>query len=129
MSYRPDTPEILHQLNFKLPIGSKTALVGRTGSGKTSVMQALLRMVYVREGDIRLEGRSVFEMSVLDLRRLFGVVPQSPYLFEGTIRSNLDRTGRLSDSELQRSIKAVGLGFPLDHAVMELSLIHISEPT
>jgi ABC-type multidrug transport system fused ATPase/permease subunit len=119
MSYRPDTPAILNQLNFMLPSGSKTALVGRTGSGKTSVMQALLRMVYVREGDIRLEGHSIFDMNVLDLRRLFGVVPQSPYLFEGTIRSNLDRTGVLPEDALRRAMKAVGVRFPLEHAVTE----------
>ena len=93
MSYRVDTPVILNRLNLKIPLGSKTALIGRTGSGKTSLIQALLRMVYVHEGDIRIGGRSVFDVDVTELRRIFGVVPQSPYLFAGTIRSNLDRIG------------------------------------
>jgi ATP-binding cassette subfamily C (CFTR/MRP) protein 1 len=119
MSYRRDTPIILSSLNLNLPAGSKTALIGRTGSGKTSVIQALMRMVYVREGDIRIADSSIFEMDVRELRKLFGVVPQSPYLFAGTIRSNLDRVGTISTEVLENSMKSVGLGFPLDHAVTE----------
>jgi len=119
MSYRRDTPIILSSLNLTLPAGSKTALIGRTGSGKTSLMQALMRMVYVRDGDIRISNRSIFEMDVRELRKLFGVVPQSPYLFAGTIRSNLDRVGRISTEILEKSMMSVGLPFPLDQAVTE----------
>jgi ATP-binding cassette subfamily C (CFTR/MRP) protein 1 len=119
MSYRRDTPIILSNLNLNLPAGSKTALIGRTGSGKTSLMQALMRMVYVREGDIRIANRSIFEMDIRELRKLFGVVPQSPYLFAGTIRSNLDRIGTMSTEVLEESMKSVGLHFPLDQAVAE----------
>jgi ATP-binding cassette subfamily C (CFTR/MRP) protein 1 len=119
MSYRRDTPIILSSLSLTLPAGSKTALIGRTGSGKTSLMQALMRMVYVRDGDIRISNRSIFEMDVRELRKLFGVVPQSPYLFAGTIRSNLDRVGRISTEILEKSMMSVGLPFPLDQAVTE----------
>jgi ABC-type multidrug transport system fused ATPase/permease subunit len=119
MSYRRDTPVILWNLNLTLPAGSKTALIGRTGSGKTSLMQALMRMVYVREGDIRIGNRSIFEMDVRELRKFFGVVPQSPYLFAGTIRSNLDRIGTISDEVLEKSMKSVGLRFSLNQAVTE----------
>lgn len=119
MSYRPDTPVILDDFNLVLPSGSKTALVGRTGAGKTSVMQALLRMVYVRSGDIRIGGQSIFEMDIRDLRRRFGVVPQSPYLFAGTVRSNLDRIGSISEETLTQALSAVRLNLTLDHPVGE----------
>jgi ABC-type multidrug transport system fused ATPase/permease subunit len=119
MSYRRDTPVILYNLNLLLPQGSKTALIGRTGSGKTSLIQALMRMVYVREGDIRIGNRSIFEMDVRELRKLFGVVPQSPYLFAGNIRSNLDRVGTISTEILEKSINSVGLRFSLDQTVNE----------
>jgi ABC-type multidrug transport system fused ATPase/permease subunit len=119
MSYRVDTPTILNRLNLKLPEGSKTALIGRTGSGKTSLMQALMRMVYVHHGDIRIAGRSIFEMDVRELRKLFGVVPQSPYLFAGTIRSNLDRTGTIPTEILEHSMQSVGLPFSLQDTVHE----------
>ncbi len=119
MSYRPDSPVILTDFNLALAPGSKTALVGRTGAGKTSVMQALLRMVHVHAGDIRIDGQSIFEMDVRDLRRRFGVVPQSPYLFAGTIRSNLDRLGTIPEAALTRALAAVKLHFTLDHPVAE----------
>ena len=119
MSYRSDTPVILSDFNLALPSGSKTALVGRTGAGKTSVMQALLRMVYVRSGDIRIDGQSIFEMDVRELRRRFGVVPQSPYLFAGTIRSNLDRLGTIPEATLAQALAAVRIDLPLDHPVSE----------
>ncbi len=119
MSYRADTPVILHKLNFYIPPRSKTALVGRTGSGKTSVLQALMRMVYVQAGDIRISGHSIYKMDVQTLRRQFGVVPQSPYLFAGTVRSNLDRIGALSDSALQSALTAVGLKIQLDDVIQE----------
>jgi ABC-type multidrug transport system fused ATPase/permease subunit len=119
MSYRSDSPIILNNLNLTLPAGTKTALIGRTGSGKTSLMQALMRMVYVRGGDIRIANQSIFDMDVRELRKLFGVVPQSPYLFAGTIRSNLDRGGSISAEILEKSMLSVGLFFPLDEAVTE----------
>jgi ATP-binding cassette, subfamily C (CFTR/MRP), member 1 len=119
MSYRKDTPEILRDIYLQFPLGSKIAIVGRTGSGKTSVMQALLRMVYVRKGDIRIAGRSIFDIDLRELRKVFGVVPQSPYLFGGTIRSNLDRVGSLSPRVLEDSLRTVGLFYPLDHVVSE----------
>src|SRR6185295_11500342 len=100
-----------------LPAGSKTALVGRTGSGKTSLLQALMRMVYVRDGDIRIANHSIFDMDVRELRKLFGVVPQSPYLFAGTIRSNLDRIGGISIEVLEGSMRSVGLEFSLSDPV------------
>ena len=119
MSYRPDTPVILRDFNLTLSSGSKTALIGRTGAGKSSVMQALLRMVYVRSGDIRINGQSIFDMDVHDLRRRFGVVPQSPYLFAGTVRTNLDRLGTIPETTLTKAMAAVRLNLPLDHPIGE----------
>lgn len=119
MSYRSDTPIILDHFNLQIPLGSHLALIGRTGSGKTSVMQSLLRMVYVHRGDIQIGGKSIYPFDVYELRRLFGVVPQFPYLFAGTLRSNLDRTGVLVDSQLAAALNAVQLEYSLDHRVLE----------
>jgi ATP-binding cassette subfamily C (CFTR/MRP) protein 1 len=119
MSYRKDTPIILDDLSLKIESGSKAALVGRTGSGKTSLVQALLRMVHVRSGDIRLGDQSVFDLDLRMLRRQFGVVPQFPYLFSGSIRSNLDRVGELTDLKLAEALETVGLAYSLDHRLRE----------
>lgn len=119
MSYRPETPVVLNQLSLAFPVGSKTALVGRTGSGKTSLTQALLRMVHVRGGELRVGESSALDWELREYRRMFGVVPQAPYLFEGTLRSNLDRLGALPDDQLRSALKSVELGLELDHPVVE----------
>lgn len=114
VSYRADTPLILRDFSLDIPAGSKVGLIGRTGSGKSSVVQALFRLVHVHGGDIVLDGTSLYAMPLAQARRHFGVVPQSPYLFEGTLRANLDRTGELPDQVLLDGLSAVGLSMPLD---------------
>jgi ABC-type multidrug transport system fused ATPase/permease subunit len=119
MSYRPALPIILDNISLKLPFGAHIGIIGRTGSGKTSIVQSLLRMVYVHGGDILVGGVSIFSLPVDMSRSLFSVVPQDPYLFEGTIRSNLDRTGSVTTARLQNALEDVGLTASIDAAVAE----------
>jgi ABC-type multidrug transport system fused ATPase/permease subunit len=119
MSYRKDTPVIIREVTCSFAAGSKIGIVGRTGSGKTSLFQSLFRMVYVQEGEILFGGVPLLAVSLEDVRRLFGVVPQDPYLFSGTIRSNLDPDGVAEDSRLLSALAAVGITLPLDWAVGE----------
>jgi ABC-type multidrug transport system fused ATPase/permease subunit len=119
MSYRPDSPEILKDLSVCFQAGRRTGVVGRTGAGKSSLIQALYRMVHVRGGDIRIGGRSVFTSEPDTVRRRFGIVPQDPYLFEGTVRRNLDREGMVGQAALRQALEAVGLPLDLDTKVLE----------
>jgi ABC-type multidrug transport system fused ATPase/permease subunit len=119
MSYREDTPCILEDVSLTIPAGSKVGIVGRTGSGKTSLIQSLFRMVYVRKGDIEFDGVSLLRSDVRTVRELFGVVPQDPYLFAGTLRSNLDPDGILSDERLESALRTVGLDMSLSDSVAE----------
>ncbi len=119
MSYRATTPLIIKGLNLTITQASKIGLVGRTGAGKTSLVQALYRMVYVHGGDIQVHGRSLFDRSLEDARSLFAIVPQDPYLFEGTVRSNLDRYHQSSDEELTRVLGLVQLPFALSLHLLE----------
>jgi ABC-type multidrug transport system fused ATPase/permease subunit len=119
MSYRADSPLILQEVSLSIPAGCKVGVVGRTGSGKTSLIQSLFRMVYVRGGDILFDGVSLLQRDVRSVRDLFGVVPQDPYLFAGTLRSNLDPDGAISDERLVEAIEIVGLGMRLDDTVSE----------
>ena len=120
MSYRENTPLILDNLSLTLPAGKKIGVIGRTGAGKSSLMQALFRMVYHQKGDIRIGGESIFDISVASLRRHFGVVPQDPYLFMGTIRFNLaGDCQRATDVQMKVALDTVGLKVDLDARVAE----------
>jgi ABC-type multidrug transport system fused ATPase/permease subunit len=119
MSYRAHSAVILSNLSVTIKRGSKVGLVGRTGAGKSSLVQALFRMVYVQSGDIRVGSRSLLRMPIAQARGLFAVVPQDPYLFQGTIRANLDRLGEYSDDVLRGALIRVGMDRELDAPVSE----------
>ena len=109
MSYRQDSEVVLKSLSFKIKAGTKIGIIGRTGSGKSSLFQALFRMVYRVSGDIKLDGVSIHALELESVRASFGIVPQEPLLFSGTIRSNLDRTLSKTDEEIWQALKVSGL--------------------
>jgi ABC-type multidrug transport system fused ATPase/permease subunit len=120
MSYRVDLPRILDGLSVTIPAGKKVGIIGRTGAGKSSMMQALFRMVYHQAGDIRIGGQSIFGVDVNCVRSHFGVVPQDPYLFAGSIRFNLAGDLRdVTDSRLREVLGTVGLSVDLNATVLE----------
>ena len=119
MSYRRNTPMIIKNLSLVIPSGQRVGLVGRTGAGKSSFVQALFRMVHVHSGDIRVGDSSIFLMPLAQARSLFAVVPQDPYLFEGTVRSNIDRGAEYSDDQLHDALSLVKLSLGLDAPVVE----------
>lgn len=119
MSYRPDLPRILDGFSVTIPAGMKVGVVGRTGAGKSSLMQSLFRMVYHQAGDIRIGEQSIFASDVNQLRSQFGVVPQDPYLFMGDIRFNLKGDLDVTDESLYAVLQTVGLDVRLDATVLE----------
>lgn len=80
---------VLRQIDLIIPAGQRVAIVGATGSGKTSLAKLLARFHDVDEGSIRVSGVDVRELAAADLRRFVTVVPQNPYCFNGTIADNL----------------------------------------
>ena len=119
MSYRPGLPRILDGLSLVISAGKKVGIVGRTGAGKSSLMQALFRMVHHQAGDIRIGDQSLFEVDVNCVRSHFGVVPQDPYLFMGDIRFNLKGDLDVSDEDMKAVLNTVGLDVSLDARVLE----------
>ena len=120
MSYREELPLILNNFSVTIPAGKKVGIVGRTGAGKSSVMQALFRMVYHHSGDIKIGGESIFAVDVNCVRAHFGVVPQDPYLFSGTIRFNLmGDLKNATDAQLRAALRTVDLPVDLDAPVLE----------
>ena len=107
-SYRPDEP-ILRNLSFRIAPGEHVALVGPTGSGKTTVIRLLCRLYEPQEGRILLDGRDIRSIPIFDLRRQLGVVLQDTFLFSGNVADNLRLNASISDQELDRICRDLGL--------------------
>lgn len=86
--YRPDKP-ILRNINLEIPAGTKVAVVGPTGSGKTTLINLLTRFYDVQEGAILLDGTDLREYRLGELRQAFGVVLQDTALFGTSVRGNI----------------------------------------
>ncbi|CAM0907937.1 unnamed protein product [Alopecurus aequalis] len=103
--YRPNTPLILKGITISIRGGEKIGVVGRTGSGKSTLVQALFRLVEPAEGKMIIDGVDLCALGLHDLRSRFGIIPQEPVLFEGTIRSNIDPIGKYSDAEIWQALE------------------------
>src|SRR3954452_16477440 len=84
-----DEDWVLRNVSFRIAPGETIAVVGHTGAGKTTLTNLLLRFYDVQRGAIRIGGRDIRGLDLAELRRLFGVVLQDPYLFTGTVDSNI----------------------------------------
>ncbi|PIN11315.1 Multidrug resistance-associated protein/mitoxantrone resistance protein, ABC superfamily [Handroanthus impetiginosus] len=103
--YRPDTPLVLKGITLSITGGEKIGVVGRTGGGKSTLIQVLFRLVEPSGGKIIIDGIDISAFGLHDLRSRFGIIPQEPVLFEGTVRSNIDPTGLYSDDEIWKSLE------------------------
>ena len=106
---------ILRDVSFRVRPGETMAIVGHTGAGKTTTIQLLLRFYDIQRGQILLDGTDIREFSVQDLRRQFGIVLQDPFLFTGTLESNVRLgTAGVTREAVESALREVGLGDFLD---------------
>ena len=111
---------ILTQINFNVKGSQKVGIVGRTGSGKTSLINALLRLNEVFEGNIYIDDVDSSKISLKLLRRNIGFVPQEPNLFAGTLRFNIDPFNKATDEEIWNTLEKCNLKKAVDSLDMPI---------
>lgn len=119
-SYEIDKP-ILIDVNLKFPMGSKTALIGRNGSGKTTIINLLTRLYEPMNGQILLKGVNISEITLEAYRNMVSVVSQQIYLFNDTIRNNICLYKQVSDEVIEDACKDSSL----DEFLEEVSLDYV----
>ncbi|KAI5396777.1 ATP-binding cassette sub- C member 8, variant 2 [Lathyrus oleraceus] len=103
--YRPNAPLVLKGITCTFKEGSRVGVVERTGSGKSTLISALFRLVEPSRGDILIDGLNICSMGLKDLRMKLSIIPQEPTLFKGSIRTNLDPLGLYSDDDIWKAIE------------------------
>ncbi|KAL6999150.1 Canalicular multispecific organic anion transporter 2 [Sarracenia purpurea var. burkii] len=108
--YAPHMPLVLRGLTCTFHGGMRTGIVGRTGSGKSTLIQTLFRIVEPAAGQILIDGINISSIGLHDLRSRLSIIPQDPTMFEGTVRSNLDPLEEYTDEQIWEALDKCQLG-------------------
>jgi len=98
---------VLRNITLKIGGGEKIGIVGRTGAGKSSLIQILFRMGILVNGQIEIDHIDIDKIGLDDLRSRISIIPQDPVLFTGTIRNNLDQFNFYSDHQIWNALEEV----------------------
>ncbi|GLT66042.1 hypothetical protein SLA2020_384370 [Shorea laevis] len=108
--YADHLPSVLKNITCTFPGRKKIGVVGRTGSGKSTLIQAIFRIVEPSEGSIIIDDVDITQIGLHDLRTRLSIIPQDPTMFEGTVRGNLDPLVQYSDREIWEALDKCQLG-------------------
>ncbi|KAL8492102.1 hypothetical protein ACS0TY_023647 [Phlomoides rotata] len=108
--YGPHMPFVLRGLTCTFFGGKRTGIVGRTGSGKSTLIQTLFRIVEPTVGQILIDGINISSIGLHDIRSRLSIIPQDPTMFEGTVRNNLDPLEEYTDEQIWEALDKCQLG-------------------
>ncbi|GAB1311146.1 Putative ATP-binding cassette (ABC) transporter protein [Madurella fahalii] len=107
--YAEDLPPVLKNVTFTVGAGERIGIVGRTGAGKSTLAAVFFRLLDPVEGTVHIDNVDIASLKLTQLRSRLAIIPQDPFLFSGTLRSNLDMEGLLDDYELLSALQRVHL--------------------
>jgi len=119
--YREHLNPVLNQLSMDIRPGEKIGICGRTGSGKSTLLRALMRLVNIVEGSISVDDLNTMQVPLQEVRRCFAVIPQSPVLFAGSLRHNLDPFQQSSEDDIWSALEVVQLKSHISDLSMEVA--------
>ncbi|CAG8731386.1 16235_t:CDS:10, partial [Dentiscutata erythropus] len=109
VKYSNNGPTVLRNISFKISAGEKIGIVGRTGSGKSTLVKSIFRIMNPTDGQIKIDGTDISTINLSCLRKKITIIPQNPKLFNGTLRSNIDFSGEHTDHELWEVLRKARL--------------------
>ena len=111
VKYRKDTELVLKNINFHLKPGEHLGIVGRTGSGKSTISLCLFRILEAFSGHIYIDGIDISQVGLNKLRESITIIPQDSTLMDGTLRYNIDPIKAFSDKEIIQVMKKIGFDY------------------
>ena len=114
VKYRPYTDLVLKNINCTINPGEKIGIVGRTGSGKTTLCLGLFRILEASKGTILIDDIDISKIDLKLLRDNISLIPQDPKLIDGTLRENIDPLGEYSDDEIVFQLNLIGLAYLIE---------------
>lgn len=109
VAYKDSLPPVLKNLNFVVKPGERIGIIGRTGAGKSTLASVFFRLLKPRGGRVKIDDIDIAELKLTDLRSRLAIIPQDPFLFSGSLRSNLDMEGIRDDYEIRTTLQRVHL--------------------
>jgi len=108
VKYRDDTPIVLDNLNFIINSNEKIGIIGRTGSGKSTICNSLFRIIEPFKGTIFIDGIDITNIGLKKLRKNITIIPQDPCILKGTLKYNIDPMNYSKDEDIAKVLKMVG---------------------
>ncbi|KAI9340551.1 P-loop containing nucleoside triphosphate hydrolase protein [Obelidium mucronatum] len=100
---------VINDISLSIRAGEKIGVVGRTGSGKSTLMDAFFRLMEASQGSIAIDGEDIATIGLKKLRSGIQMIPQNPILFDGTVRTNMDPTSKYTDDDIWYALECCGM--------------------